>query len=67
MHVKSPVGVVWKLEEGVPAQVSSSLLGHGSKLRRPSPKGLDDGPRNIHSLTHSPLETCRVEGLMYVP
>ncbi|GFU22832.1 hypothetical protein TNCV_4965881 [Trichonephila clavipes] len=34
------VGVVWKLEEGVPAHVSSSSLSHGSKLRGSLPKAL---------------------------
>ncbi|GFV78658.1 hypothetical protein TNCV_1889641 [Trichonephila clavipes] len=29
-----------QLEEGMPAQVSSSTLNHGSKLRGPSPKAL---------------------------
>ncbi|GFV00036.1 uncharacterized protein TNCV_4057091 [Trichonephila clavipes] len=33
-------GVVWWLGEGVPAQVSSTSLDHGSKLRGPSPKAL---------------------------
>ncbi|GFU40567.1 hypothetical protein TNCV_3229671 [Trichonephila clavipes] len=28
-----PVGVVWKLGEGVPTQVSSSFLDHGSEFR----------------------------------
>ncbi|GFX93922.1 hypothetical protein TNCV_3412851 [Trichonephila clavipes] len=32
-----PVGVVWKLGEGVPSQVSSSSLDYGSKLRGLSP------------------------------
>ncbi|GFW45940.1 hypothetical protein TNCV_4496591 [Trichonephila clavipes] len=33
-RLKRPtIGVVWKLGEGVPAQVSSSPLVHGSKLR----------------------------------
>ncbi|GFW70233.1 uncharacterized protein TNCV_3337511 [Trichonephila clavipes] len=35
-----PVGVVWLLGEGVRAQVSSSSLDHGLKLRSPSPKTL---------------------------
>ncbi|GFX62474.1 hypothetical protein TNCV_413161 [Trichonephila clavipes] len=35
------VGAVWKLGEGVPAQVSSSSLDHGSKLGGPSPKALE--------------------------
>ncbi|GFW65548.1 hypothetical protein TNCV_3549711 [Trichonephila clavipes] len=30
--------LVWKSGEGVPAQVSSSSLDHGSKLQGPSPK-----------------------------
>ncbi|GFY27666.1 hypothetical protein TNCV_911171 [Trichonephila clavipes] len=30
---RPPIGVVWKLGEGVPAQVSSSSLLHGSKFR----------------------------------
>ncbi|GFX37515.1 uncharacterized protein TNCV_4899451 [Trichonephila clavipes] len=33
-------GVVWKLEEEVPAQVSSTSFDHASKLRGPSPKAL---------------------------
>ncbi|GFT68489.1 hypothetical protein TNCV_2204091 [Trichonephila clavipes] len=37
-----PVGVVWKLEEGFPTQVSSSSLDHDSKLRGPSPKALKE-------------------------
>ncbi|GFX28968.1 hypothetical protein TNCV_3030111 [Trichonephila clavipes] len=37
---RAPVGVVWELGEGLPAQVSSSSLDHGSKLRDPSPKAL---------------------------
>ncbi|GFW82930.1 hypothetical protein TNCV_2209821 [Trichonephila clavipes] len=37
---RPPVGVVWELGEGVPAQVSSTSLDHGSKLRGPSPKAL---------------------------
>ncbi|GFU89635.1 hypothetical protein TNCV_4599471 [Trichonephila clavipes] len=36
-----PAGVVRKLEEGVPAQVSSSSLDHGSKLQGPSPEALE--------------------------
>ncbi|GFU66474.1 uncharacterized protein TNCV_3807171 [Trichonephila clavipes] len=35
-----PVGVVWQLGEGVPAQVSSTSLDHGSNLRGLSPKAL---------------------------
>ncbi|GFX49104.1 hypothetical protein TNCV_3077221 [Trichonephila clavipes] len=38
---RPPISVVWKLEEGVPAQVSSTSLDHGSKLRDPSPKALE--------------------------
>ncbi|GFY04178.1 hypothetical protein TNCV_1199561 [Trichonephila clavipes] len=34
------VGGVWKLEKGVPTQVSSSSLDRGSKQRGPSPKAL---------------------------
>ncbi|GFV51526.1 hypothetical protein TNCV_2908291 [Trichonephila clavipes] len=47
MHVKSVglkrplVCVVWKLGEVVPAQVSSSSLDRGSKLRGPSPKAVE--------------------------
>ncbi|GFW01146.1 hypothetical protein TNCV_1763841 [Trichonephila clavipes] len=43
MHVKPvetrnpPYGVVWKFKEEVPAQVSTSLLDRGSKLRRQTP------------------------------
>ncbi|GFX15434.1 uncharacterized protein TNCV_3303631 [Trichonephila clavipes] len=33
--------VVWKLGEGVPAQVSSSSVDHGSKLIGPSPEVLE--------------------------
>ncbi|GFV29354.1 hypothetical protein TNCV_437731 [Trichonephila clavipes] len=34
LKLKHPVfGVVWKLEEGMPAQMSSSPLDQGSKLR----------------------------------
>ncbi|GBN82277.1 hypothetical protein AVEN_55476-1 [Araneus ventricosus] len=33
---RPPVGVVWKLGEGVPAQASSSPSDRGSKLRGPS-------------------------------
>ncbi|GFU52947.1 uncharacterized protein TNCV_1142411 [Trichonephila clavipes] len=33
-------GVVWYLGEGMPAQVSSTSLDHGSKLRGTSPKAL---------------------------
>ncbi|GBM06296.1 hypothetical protein AVEN_208981-1 [Araneus ventricosus] len=33
---RPPVGVAWKFEEGVPAQVSSSSSDRGSKLRGPS-------------------------------
>ncbi|GFW88928.1 hypothetical protein TNCV_2683621 [Trichonephila clavipes] len=44
------------LEEGMPAQVSSSLLDNGSKLRGPSPKAesrvAEQCDVNIHSLTH---------------
>ncbi|GFV45863.1 hypothetical protein TNCV_2322231 [Trichonephila clavipes] len=47
----SPVGVVWKLEKGVPAQVSSSSLEHGSKLRGPRPHAADYCDFNMHSLT----------------
>ncbi|GFX29479.1 hypothetical protein TNCV_4498741 [Trichonephila clavipes] len=36
----SPVGVMWKLEEGVPAEASSSSLDHGLNLRGPSPIAL---------------------------
>ncbi|GFU71354.1 hypothetical protein TNCV_4280471 [Trichonephila clavipes] len=36
----SSVGVVLELGEGVPAQVSSTSLNHGSKLHGPSPKAL---------------------------
>ncbi|GFV64813.1 hypothetical protein TNCV_809101 [Trichonephila clavipes] len=35
-----PIGMVGKLGERVPTQVSSSLLNRGSKLRGPSPKAL---------------------------
>ncbi|GFY14539.1 hypothetical protein TNCV_4827431 [Trichonephila clavipes] len=35
---RPPVGVVCRLRETVRAQVSSSSLDHGSKLRSPSPK-----------------------------
>ncbi|GFU25219.1 hypothetical protein TNCV_3452001 [Trichonephila clavipes] len=35
-----PIGVVWKLGEEVPAQVSSSSLDHSSKRRGPLPKAL---------------------------
>ncbi|GFV20104.1 hypothetical protein TNCV_4194031 [Trichonephila clavipes] len=39
---RPPVGVVWKLGEGeLLAQVSSSSLDHGSKLRGQSPKALE--------------------------
>ncbi|GFV91950.1 hypothetical protein TNCV_2976211 [Trichonephila clavipes] len=52
-----PVGVVWKLEEGVPAQVSFSSLDHRSKLRGPSPRTLEWlGSATLiftHSLAHS--------------
>ncbi|GFV97867.1 hypothetical protein TNCV_2021821 [Trichonephila clavipes] len=48
MHIKSleslkvpPVGVVWYLVEGLPAQVSSTTLDHGSKLRCSSPKAFE--------------------------
>ncbi|GFT60891.1 hypothetical protein TNCV_3616121 [Trichonephila clavipes] len=34
------VGVVWKLGEKVPDQMSSTSLNHGSKLRASSPKSL---------------------------
>ncbi|GFV92318.1 hypothetical protein TNCV_3949281 [Trichonephila clavipes] len=34
----TPVGVVWKLEEGMPSRVSSSSLDRCSKLRGQSPK-----------------------------
>ncbi|GFT03302.1 hypothetical protein TNCV_2984871 [Trichonephila clavipes] len=33
--------LVWKLGEEVPAQLSSSSLDHGSKVRSPSPKALE--------------------------
>ncbi|GFS98744.1 uncharacterized protein TNCV_2591891 [Trichonephila clavipes] len=39
-ETRPPVGVAWKLGEGVPAQVSPTSLDHGSKLRGPSPKAL---------------------------
>ncbi|GFV94568.1 hypothetical protein TNCV_3826351 [Trichonephila clavipes] len=35
-----PIGVMWKFGEGVSAQVSYSLLEHGSKSREMSPKDL---------------------------
>ncbi|GFY35810.1 uncharacterized protein TNCV_4841871 [Trichonephila clavipes] len=38
-------GGVEQLGEGVPAQVSSSSLDHGSKLRGPSPKALVKPPK----------------------
>ncbi|GFW77199.1 hypothetical protein TNCV_2726291 [Trichonephila clavipes] len=38
---RPPVFVVWKLGERVPAQVLSSSLDHGAKLRDPSPKALE--------------------------
>ncbi|GFY11690.1 hypothetical protein TNCV_2539721 [Trichonephila clavipes] len=38
--LKLPPQLVWQLGEGVPAQVSSTSLDHGSKLRSPSPKAL---------------------------
>ncbi|GFW34101.1 hypothetical protein TNCV_287841 [Trichonephila clavipes] len=41
MLKRSPVGVVWKLGEGVSAQASFSSRDHGSKLRDPSPKDLE--------------------------
>ncbi|GFW11701.1 hypothetical protein TNCV_43361 [Trichonephila clavipes] len=47
MHVKSVEaqtpypGVVWKLGEGVPAQMSSSSLDHGSKLSCSSPRAIE--------------------------
>ncbi|GFV74918.1 uncharacterized protein TNCV_1041561 [Trichonephila clavipes] len=38
-RLKPPaMGMMWKLGEGVPAQVPSSLLDHGSKLKGPMPK-----------------------------
>ncbi|GFX64693.1 hypothetical protein TNCV_4681691 [Trichonephila clavipes] len=46
MHIKSfeaqstSVGVVWKFAEVMLAQVSSTSLDHGSKLRGPLPKAL---------------------------
>ncbi|GFV38215.1 hypothetical protein TNCV_4792011 [Trichonephila clavipes] len=46
-----PVGVVC-LGEGVPAQVSSTSLDHGSKLRGPSPKALVQLIA-VNSFTHS--------------
>ncbi|GFY03277.1 hypothetical protein TNCV_1172371 [Trichonephila clavipes] len=62
MHVKSFessnvyrwCGVV--VERGVPAQVSSSSLDHGSKLRGPSPKSprvAEQRDVNIHPLQES--------------
>ncbi|GFV50223.1 hypothetical protein TNCV_621361 [Trichonephila clavipes] len=44
---RRPVGVVCKLGEGLPAQVSFSSLDHGSKLRGPSPKDL----KQLNSVT----------------
>ncbi|GBM05973.1 hypothetical protein AVEN_80564-1 [Araneus ventricosus] len=38
---RTPVGVAWKLGEGVPAQVSSSSSDRGLKLRGP----FQNGPR----------------------
>ncbi|GFW07854.1 hypothetical protein TNCV_3919871 [Trichonephila clavipes] len=37
---RPPVGGVWILGEGMPAQVSSSSLDQSSKCRDPSPKAL---------------------------
>ncbi|GFS61718.1 hypothetical protein TNCV_2169471 [Trichonephila clavipes] len=51
---RSPVDVVGKLGEDVPAQVSSLSLNHGSKLRDPSvtknPRVAEQCDVNIHSL-----------------
>ncbi|GFX71725.1 hypothetical protein TNCV_4131711 [Trichonephila clavipes] len=37
MPLSLPTGMVWSLESGVPAQVSSLSLNRGSKLHNPSP------------------------------
>ncbi|GFW40837.1 hypothetical protein TNCV_4368851 [Trichonephila clavipes] len=53
---RPPVGVVWKLGEAVPAQVSSTSIDHGSKLRGPSPKSprvAEQCDVNIPSLNHT--------------
>ncbi|GFT61376.1 hypothetical protein TNCV_1953001 [Trichonephila clavipes] len=42
-----PVGRVWYLREGVPAQVSSSCLDHGSKFPDSLPKALEKLNRAI--------------------
>ncbi|GFU55728.1 hypothetical protein TNCV_1488401 [Trichonephila clavipes] len=51
---RPPVGME-VVRRGVPAQVSSTSLAHGSKLRGPSPKVLPVAEQcdvNIRSLTH---------------
>ncbi|GFU63980.1 hypothetical protein TNCV_245581 [Trichonephila clavipes] len=59
IHVKSikdqcpPVGILRKFEEGMPTQVSSSSLDHGSKLRGPSPIALVLLPSAALVCTHA--------------
>ncbi|GFY34614.1 RNase H domain-containing protein [Trichonephila clavipes] len=52
MLKRLPVGMMWKLGEGVSSQVSSTSLDHGSKLRGPSPKPVESLNREKR-LTHS--------------
>ncbi|GFV73930.1 hypothetical protein TNCV_2641941 [Trichonephila clavipes] len=47
------IGVVWKLGKQEPAQVSSSSLDYGSKLRSPSPKAPVYLNRAMLIFTHS--------------
>ncbi|GFW05979.1 hypothetical protein TNCV_4477731 [Trichonephila clavipes] len=60
MHAKSvemlslPVSVVWKFSGGVRVWLTSSSLGHGSKLRGPSPTAL--------VLLH--ISTCRPSSIV---
>ncbi|GFV55386.1 hypothetical protein TNCV_146591 [Trichonephila clavipes] len=54
-HRRLPIGVVWKLEERMPAQMLLLSLDHGSKLRGPSPIALMQlyDVTLIFTLTHS--------------
>ncbi|GFT17299.1 uncharacterized protein TNCV_4806151 [Trichonephila clavipes] len=65
----TPVGVVWKLGEGVTVHVLSTSLDHGSKLLDPSPKALAPVNWPPRSCNLTPLDYFLwgyVKSLVYV-